>query len=89
MPSISALSIRIPVWCPALIGFDLPLATFVGIAGKRKKLLAYTDETTRAMLERLCSARHIHGDQKTTTRHAMVLSKAKRLISLLVPIKYY
>jgi hypothetical protein len=70
MPSISALSLRILVRCPILIGLDLPLASFIGIAGKRKKLLTCTQETTRAKLERLCSTRLIHGDQKTTTRHA-------------------
>jgi hypothetical protein len=80
---------RIPVRCPTLIGLDLPLASFVGITGKRKKLLTCTQETTRAMLERLCLARLIHGDPKTTTRHVMALSKAKGLISLLAPIKYY
>jgi hypothetical protein len=30
---------------------DLPLASFIGIAGKRKKLLTYTQETTRVKLE--------------------------------------
>jgi hypothetical protein len=70
MPSISALGLRILVRCPILIGLDLPLASFIGIAGKRKKLLTCTQETTRAKLERLCSTRLIHGDQKTTTRHA-------------------
>jgi hypothetical protein len=89
MPSISALSLRIPVQCPTLIGLDLPLATIIGTAEKRKKLLTCTQETIRAKLERLCSARLIHDDQKTTTRHAMALSKAKGLISLLAPIKYY
>jgi hypothetical protein len=89
MPSISTLSLRIPVRCPILISLDLPLASFVGITGKRKKLLTCTQETTRAKIERLCSARLVRGDQKTTTRHAMALSKAKGLISLLAPIKYY
>jgi hypothetical protein len=89
MPSISGLSLRIPVWCPTLIGLDLPLASFIGIARKRKKLLTCTKEIIRANLERQCSARLIHSDQKTTTRHAMALSKAKELISLLAPIKYY
>jgi hypothetical protein len=89
MPSISALSLRIPVRCPTLIGLDLPLATIIGTAEKRKKLLTCTQETIRAKLERLCSARLIHDDQNTTTRHAMALSKAKGLISLLAPIKYY
>jgi hypothetical protein len=89
MSSIGALSMRIPVRCPTLIGLDLPLASFIGIADKRKKLLTCTQETIRVKLERLCSARLIHGDQKTTTRHAKALSKAKGLISLLAPIKYY
>jgi hypothetical protein len=89
MTSISSLSLRIPVRCPTLIGLDLPLATFVEIARKRKKLLTCTHETTRAKIEQLRSARLIHGDQKTTTTHAMTLSKAKGLISLLAPIKYY
>jgi hypothetical protein len=68
---------------------DLSLASFTGIAGKRKKLLTYTQGTTRAKLERLRSARLILHDQKTTTRHAKAVSEAKGLISLLAPIKYY
>jgi hypothetical protein len=88
MPSISALRLRIPVWCPILIGLDLPLASLVGIIGKRKKLLTCTQETTRAKFELLHSARLIHGDQKTTTRHAMALSKAKGLISVLSIFKH-
>jgi hypothetical protein len=68
---------------------DLPLTTLVGIVGKRKKLLTCTLETTRAKLQRLRSVRLIHGDQKTTTRQAMALSKAKGLISLLGRINYY
>jgi hypothetical protein len=51
MPFINTLSLRISVWCPTLIGLNLPLATFVGIAGKRKKLLTCTQETTTAKLE--------------------------------------
>jgi hypothetical protein len=89
MSFISTLNLRIPVQCPTLISLDLPLAPFLGIAGKRKKLLTYTQETTTAKLKQLHSARLIHDDQKITTRHAMALSKAKRLISLLAPIKYY
>jgi hypothetical protein len=89
MSSISALSLRIPVRCPTLIGLDLPLASLVDIARKRKKLLTCTQETTRAKLERLRSAKLIHGGRKTTTRHAKALIKAKGLISLLAPIKYY
>jgi hypothetical protein len=42
MSSISTLSLRIPVWCPTLIGLDLPLTTLVDMAGKRKKLLTCT-----------------------------------------------
>jgi hypothetical protein len=51
MPSISALSLRIPVRSSTLIGLDLPLTTLVGIAGKRKELLTYSQETTRVKLE--------------------------------------
>jgi hypothetical protein len=64
MPSISALSLRILVRSPTLIGLDLRKATLIGIAEKMKKLLTCTLETTRAKLEQLCSARLIHGDQK-------------------------
>jgi hypothetical protein len=88
MSSISALSLRIQVWCPTLISLDLPLTILVGIIEKRKKLLTYTQETVRAKLERLHSARLIYGDQKTTIGHAMALSKAKGIISLLAPIKH-
>jgi hypothetical protein len=56
---------------------------------KEKKLLTSTHETARAKVERLRSGRYMHGDQKTTTRYAMTLSKPKGLISLLAPIKYY
>jgi hypothetical protein len=89
MPYISPLSLRNLVWCPTLVGLDLPLTTLIGITGKRKQLLTYTLETIRANLEQLCSARLIHGDQNTSTRHAMALGKAKGLISQLAPIKYY
>jgi hypothetical protein len=75
MSSINALSLRISVRSPTLIGLDVPLTTLIGITRKRKKLL--TCETTKANLERLHSTRLIHGDQKTTTRHAMALSKVK------------
>jgi hypothetical protein len=42
MPSINALSLRIPIWSPTLIGLDFPLTTLVDIAGKRKQFLTYT-----------------------------------------------
>jgi hypothetical protein len=51
MPSISTLSLRIPVRCPTLIGLDLSLTTLINFTGKRKKLLTCTQETTRAKLE--------------------------------------
>jgi hypothetical protein len=51
MSSISTLSLRIPVWCPTLIDLDLPLASLIGITGKRKQLLTCTKETTRAKIE--------------------------------------
>jgi hypothetical protein len=52
-----------PAQCQTLFGLDLPLTSLVGIAGKRKKLLTCTQETTRAKLERLCSVRLILHDQ--------------------------
>jgi hypothetical protein len=89
MSSISALSLMIQVWCPNLIGLDLPLSSFIGITRKRKKLLTCTQETIRAKLKQLRSVRLIYVDQKTNTRHAMALRKAKLLLRLLAPIKYY
>jgi hypothetical protein len=89
MISIGTLSLRIPVGYPTLIGLDLPLASLIDIAKKRKKILTCTQETTRAKLERLRSSGLIHHGQMTTTIHAKVLSKAIELISLLAPIKYY
>jgi hypothetical protein len=64
---------------------DLPLTTLIGIIGRRKKILTYTQETTRAKLELLHSARLFHHDEKITTRHAKALNKANALISLLAP----
>jgi hypothetical protein len=51
MSSINALSLRIPVRSPTLNGLDLPLTTLIDINKKRKQLLIYTQETTRAKLE--------------------------------------
>jgi hypothetical protein len=51
MPFIDALSLRIPVWSPSLIGLDLPLTTLIDIAEKRKQIVTCTQETTRAKLE--------------------------------------
>jgi hypothetical protein len=59
MPSIGAISLRIPVWSPTLVSLDFPLTTLIGIAGKRKLFLTCTQTTTRAKLERQCSARLI------------------------------
>jgi hypothetical protein len=39
MPFIDILSLEIPVWSPTLAGLDFPLATLIGIAGKRKQFL--------------------------------------------------
>jgi hypothetical protein len=77
MPSIYALSLRIPVWSPTLIGLDFPLTTLVGTAGKRKQFLSRTQKIARAKLERLCSARLIQVDQNITSRHAKVLTRLK------------
>jgi hypothetical protein len=89
MTSIGALSPRILVWHPTVIGLGVSPASLVGIARKRKKLLTYTQEIKRAKLERLRSTRLIHSDQNTTARHVKAVSKAKGLISLRAPIKYY
>jgi hypothetical protein len=82
MTSIGAISLWILVRCPTLIGFDLPLASLIGVAKKRKKILTSTQETTGAKLE---TTRLIHHHQTTTTRHAKALSKTIELISLLAP----
>jgi hypothetical protein len=89
MPSIGALRLRIPVRHPTLINLDLPQTSLVGFTGQRKRLLTCTQETTRAKIERLCLARPIQHDPKVTIRHAKALGKAKVLMSLLAPIKYY
>jgi hypothetical protein len=44
MPSIGILSLRIPVRSPTLVGLDFPLTTLIGIAGKRKQFLTYTQK---------------------------------------------
>jgi hypothetical protein len=75
MPPIDALSLRIPVQSRTLIGLDFPLTTLVGIAGKRKQFLTYTQKTVRAKLEQLRSTRLIQGDQKIVSRHAEVLTR--------------
>jgi hypothetical protein len=67
MKYINALSLRIPVQSPTLIGLDFPLTTLINITGKSKQFLTCTQKTTRAKLERLRSARLIQGDQKVTT----------------------
>jgi hypothetical protein len=72
MPSIGILSLGIPIRSPTLTGLDFPLATLVGIAGKRKQFLTCTQKIARAKLERLHSARLIQGDQNITSRHAGV-----------------
>jgi hypothetical protein len=77
MSSINVLSVRILVRYSTLIGLNLSLTTLIDIAGRRKKLLTCTQETTRVKLDRLHSARVIHSDQKITTRHAITLSKTK------------
>jgi hypothetical protein len=75
MSSIGILSLRIPKQSPTLLSLDFPLTSLTGIVGKRKQLLTCTYETIRAKLERLRSARLIHGDQKITTTHVMALTR--------------
>jgi hypothetical protein len=75
MSSIGALSMRIPVRSPTLIGLDFPLIILIDITGKRKQFLTCRQKTAGAKLERLRSARLIEGDQKITSRHPEVLNK--------------
>jgi hypothetical protein len=51
MPSIGALSLRVPVQSPTFLGLDLPLTTLIGITGKRKPLLTSTPKIARAKFE--------------------------------------
>jgi hypothetical protein len=51
MPSISTLSLRIPVQSPTLISLDFPLTTLASLAGKRKQFLTCTQKIARAKLE--------------------------------------
>jgi hypothetical protein len=51
MSSIGALSLRIPVRSPTLVGLDFPPTTLVGIADKRKQLLTCTQKAARAKLD--------------------------------------
>jgi hypothetical protein len=51
MPSIDAISLRVPVRRPTLIGLDLPLIDLVSITGKRKQILTDTQEIIRVKLE--------------------------------------
>jgi hypothetical protein len=44
MPSISALSLRILVHIPTIIGLDFLLTTLIGITGKKKQFLTCTLE---------------------------------------------
>jgi hypothetical protein len=64
MPSIGILSLGIPVRSPTLVGLDFPLTTLVGIAGKKKQFITYTQKIARAKIESLRSARLIQGDQE-------------------------
>jgi hypothetical protein len=79
MSFIGALSLRIPVRSPTLIGLDFPLTTLVDIADKRKQFLTCRQKTARVKLERLRSARLIQGDQKVTSKHVEVLNKTNNL----------
>jgi hypothetical protein len=51
MSSIDILSLGIAVRSLTLVGLDFPLTTLVGIVGKRKQFLTYTQKIVRAKLE--------------------------------------
>jgi hypothetical protein len=59
MSFIGILSLRILVRSPTLVGLEFALTTLVGIVGKRKQFLAYTQKIVRTKLEQLRSARLI------------------------------
>jgi hypothetical protein len=42
---------KVPSTASNLIGLDLPLTALIGVTGKWKQILTYTQETTRAKLE--------------------------------------
>jgi hypothetical protein len=77
MLSIGALSLRIPVRSPTLIGLNFPLTTLVGITGKRMQFLTCTQKTARAKVKQLRLARLIQGDKKITSRHIEALTRLK------------
>jgi hypothetical protein len=52
MSSIDALSLRVPVRHPTLIGLDLPLTALIGIIGKRKQLLTTTPVLAQPNIEK-------------------------------------
>jgi hypothetical protein len=47
------LHLRVPIGNPALLGLDLPLTAFIGVAERRRKILTCTqiNKITRAKLE--------------------------------------
>jgi hypothetical protein len=89
MPFIHHLNLRVPVRSPTLIGLNFPLVALVSIIGRRK-ILTYTQDTTRAKLERLLSARltrHDHKDHES--RHARLQISKGLIILLTTIIRYY
>jgi hypothetical protein len=48
MPSINALSLRIPVRSPTLIGLDFPLTTLIDIIGKRKQFITCIEKNHKS-----------------------------------------
>jgi hypothetical protein len=77
MPSISTVSLKVPVQNPTIIGLDFPLITLIGLTDKRKQFLTCTQKIVRAKLERLRLTRVIQRDQKITSRNAEVLTILK------------
>jgi hypothetical protein len=77
MPSISTVSLKVPVQSPTIIDLDFPLITLIGLTDKRKQFLTCTQKIVRAKLERLRSTRVIQREQKITSRNAEVLTILK------------
>jgi hypothetical protein len=50
--------LRVPVRNPALIGLDLPLTALISIAGRRRKILTYTQINKNNKRKSLSDDRH-------------------------------
>jgi hypothetical protein len=73
MPSLYAISLRIPVQSPTLIGLDFPLTTLAGITRKMKQFLTCTQEKPQEQSLNNYTQQDI---SKMTKRSPLVMQKA-------------